>query len=108
MKNPGACSKLDPQFLHIHAILPKSSKLWAGNVTQGTRFNREAEFAWLDFHSLRLEERFTRTIATRYMQPDKSIGGSTRGPGRSHGLKIRTIYRMIGNENVDCVEILRA
>jgi hypothetical protein len=31
------------------------------------------EFVGLDFHSLRLEERFIRTIETLCKQPDKSI-----------------------------------
>jgi hypothetical protein len=38
----------------------KSRKLREGNMAQGTSFNMEAEFAGLDIHSLRLEERFIR------------------------------------------------
>jgi hypothetical protein len=33
-----------------------------------------AEFVGLDFHSIRLEERFIRTMETLIKQPDKPIG----------------------------------
>ncbi|MDR0374887.1 MAG: hypothetical protein LBH85_04110 [Treponema sp.] len=42
-------------------------------MARGTRFDMEKEFAGLDFHSLRLEERFIRTMETLIQQPDKSI-----------------------------------
>jgi hypothetical protein len=43
-------------------------------------FDMAEEFAGLDFHSVRLEERFVRTMETFYKQPDKSIweAGETR------------------------------
>ncbi|MDR0556512.1 MAG: hypothetical protein LBG43_01375 [Treponema sp.] len=36
-------------------------------------FDMAEEFAALDFHSIRLEDRFVRTMETRIQQPDKSI-----------------------------------
>jgi hypothetical protein len=42
-------------------------------MVPGTSFDRGKEFAGLDFHSSRLEERFIRTMETLYKQPDKSI-----------------------------------
>jgi hypothetical protein len=42
-------------------------------MAQGTSFDREKEFAGLDFHSVRPEERFIRTMETLIQQPDKSI-----------------------------------
>jgi hypothetical protein len=42
-------------------------------MAQGTSFDMEAEFAGLDFHSVRLEERFVRTMETLTRQPDASI-----------------------------------
>jgi hypothetical protein len=36
-------------------------------------FDMAEDFAGLDFHSVRLEERFVRTMETFYKQPDKSI-----------------------------------
>jgi hypothetical protein len=40
-------------------------------------FDIGAEFAGLDFHSIRLEERFIRTMETLIRQPDKSIWGAS-------------------------------
>jgi hypothetical protein len=51
----------------------KSQKLWEGNMAQGTSFDMEEEFAGLDFHSLRLEERFVRAMETLIRQPGASI-----------------------------------
>ncbi|MDR0375019.1 MAG: hypothetical protein LBH85_04770 [Treponema sp.] len=42
-------------------------------MARGTRFDMEKEFAGLDFHSLRLEERFVRAMEALIQQPDKSI-----------------------------------
>jgi hypothetical protein len=42
-------------------------------MAQGTSFNMEEEFAGLDFHSIRLEQRFIRTMETLIQQPDASI-----------------------------------
>jgi hypothetical protein len=55
---------LDPQIPFICAILSENHELREGNMAQGTSFNMEAEFAGLNFHSLRLEERFIRTMET--------------------------------------------
>jgi hypothetical protein len=69
-----------PRYLHLahnfHTFMLyflKSRKLWEGNMAQGKSFDRGKEFAGLDFHSLRLEERFIRTMETLIQQPDKSI-----------------------------------
>jgi hypothetical protein len=40
-------------------------------------FDIGAEFAGLNFHSIRLEERFIRTMETLIRQPDKSIWGAS-------------------------------
>ncbi|MDR2741333.1 MAG: transposase [Treponema sp.] len=42
-------------------------------MTQGKNFAMEEEFAGLDFHSLRLEERFVRAMETLIRQPGASI-----------------------------------
>jgi hypothetical protein len=51
----------------------KSQEVWEGNMARGTSFNMEEEFAGLDFHSVRLEERFVRTMETLMRQPEASI-----------------------------------
>ncbi|MDR2433522.1 MAG: hypothetical protein LBD47_03010 [Treponema sp.] len=42
-------------------------------MTEGTRFDLKEKFAGLDFHSVRLEERFVRTMETLINQPGASI-----------------------------------
>jgi hypothetical protein len=42
-------------------------------MAQGKSFDMKEEFAGLDFHSLRLEERFVRTMETLIKQPDASV-----------------------------------
>jgi hypothetical protein len=42
-------------------------------MAQGTRFDMEKKLAGLDFHSLRLEERFIRTMETLIQQPAPGI-----------------------------------
>jgi hypothetical protein len=42
-------------------------------MAEGTSFDLKEEFAGLDFHSLRLEERFVRTMETLIKQPGASI-----------------------------------
>jgi hypothetical protein len=42
-------------------------------MAQGKSFDREEEFAGVDFHSVRLEQRFIRTVETLIRQPDASI-----------------------------------
>jgi hypothetical protein len=63
----------------------------------------EEEFAGLDFHSVRLEERFIRTMETLYKQPNKSI----RKAGEDRA-EAKAIYRMLGNESFDREGTLRA
>jgi methylmalonyl-CoA mutase cobalamin-binding subunit len=57
----------------------------------------------LDFHSVRLEERFIRTTETLYKQPDKSIREASEDRAEA-----KAICRMLGNENFDREGILRA
>jgi hypothetical protein len=42
-------------------------------MAQGTSFDMVEEFAGLDFHSIRLEERFVRIMETLIRQPGASI-----------------------------------
>ncbi|MHB9294075.1 hypothetical protein Holit_03201 [Hollandina sp. SP2] len=42
-------------------------------MAQGTSFNMEEAFARLDFHSLRLKQRFINTMGTRAQHPDQSV-----------------------------------
>jgi hypothetical protein len=42
-------------------------------MAQEKRFDMAEEFAGLDFHSIRLEGRFVRTMETLAKQPDKPI-----------------------------------
>ncbi|MDR2783276.1 MAG: transposase [Treponema sp.] len=72
-------------------------------MAQGTSFNMEEEFAGLDFHSLRVEERFVRTMETLIRWPDASIweAGEDRAEAKS-------IYRMPANESFDREEIAGA
>jgi hypothetical protein len=72
-------------------------------MAQGTSFNREEEFAGLDFHSIRLEERFVRTMETLIRQPDASIWEASENRAEA-----KAIYRMLGNEDFDRQEIVRA
>ena len=66
-------------------------------------FNMEEEFAGLDFNSSRLEKRFIRTMETLSKQPDKSIWSCSENRAEA-----KAIYRLLGNENLDREEILRA
>ena len=72
-------------------------------MAQRTRFNLEEEFAGLDFHSLRLEERFIRTMETLIRQPDASIWEASENRAEA-----KAVYRMLGNESFDRHEIARA
>jgi hypothetical protein len=63
----------------------------------------EEEFEGLDFHSIRLEQRFIKTMGTLYKQPDKSIWEASENRAEA-----KAIYRMPGNEDIDRQEILRA
>ena len=66
-------------------------------------FNMEDEFAGLDFNSSRLEKRFVRTMETLSKHPDKSLLSCSENRAEA-----KAIYRMLGNENLDREEILRA
>jgi hypothetical protein len=72
-------------------------------MAQGTSFNREEEFAEVDFHSIRLEQRFVRTMETLIRQPDASIWEASKDRAEA-----KAIYRMLGNESFDREEIARA
>jgi hypothetical protein len=72
-------------------------------MAQGTSFNMEEEFAGLDFHSLRLEERFVRTMETLIRQPGASIWEASEDRAEA-----KAIYRMLANESFDREEILMA
>jgi hypothetical protein len=72
-------------------------------MTAGKRFDMEEEFAGLDFHSIRLEDRFIRTMETLSKQPDVSIWEASENRAEA-----KAIYRMLSNEAFDPVAILRA
>jgi hypothetical protein len=66
-------------------------------------FNMKEEFAGLDCNSSRLEKRFIRTMETLAKKPDKSIWFCSENRAEA-----KAIYRMLGNENLDREEVLRA
>jgi hypothetical protein len=70
-------------------------------MAQGTSFNVEEEFAGLDLHSLRLEERFIRTMETLIWQPDKSIWEASEDRAEAitgcWGMKVLTGRRSLGS-----------
>jgi hypothetical protein len=72
-------------------------------MAEGKSFDMEAEFEGLDFHSVRLEERFVRSMETLARQPDKSIREASE-----NRVEAKAIYRMLSNESFDRKEILRA
>jgi hypothetical protein len=72
-------------------------------MAQGTSFDMEEEFAALDFHSVRLEERFVRTMETLMRRPDASIWEASEDRAEA-----KAIYRMLGNERFDHEEIIKA
>ncbi|MDR2210892.1 MAG: hypothetical protein LBO65_05405 [Spirochaetaceae bacterium] len=65
-------------------------------MAAGKRFDMEEEFAGLDFHSIRLEDRFIQTKETLFKQPDKSIREASKNRAEA-----KAIYRMLGNEAFD-------
>ncbi|MDR1374030.1 MAG: transposase [Treponema sp.] len=67
------------------------------------RFDMAEEFAGIGFHSIRLENRFVRTMETLAKQPDASIWEA--GEDRAEA---KAVYRMLGNEDFDREEIIRA
>jgi hypothetical protein len=66
-------------------------------------FSMEEEFAGLDCNSSRLEERFIRTMNTLSKHPDKSIWFCSENRAEA-----KAIYRMLGNDNLEREEVLRA
>jgi hypothetical protein len=54
------------------------------------------EFAGSDFHSLRLEGRFVRTMETLAKQPNASIWEASGDRAEA-----KAVYRMLGNEGFD-------
>jgi hypothetical protein len=52
-------------------------------MAQGKCFDMAEEFDGLDFHSVRLEDRFIRTMETLKKQPDTSIWCSSENRAES-------------------------
>jgi hypothetical protein len=61
------------------------------------------EFSGIDFHSIRLEKRFVRTMETLAKQPAASIRQASEDRAEA-----KAVYRMLGNENFDREEIIKA
>jgi hypothetical protein len=72
-------------------------------MAQERHFDMAEEFAGIDFHSIRLEGRFVRTMETLIKQPDKSIWEASGDRAEA-----KAVYRMLGNEEFDRKEIIRA
>jgi hypothetical protein len=72
-------------------------------MAAGKCFDMEEEFAGLDFHSIRLEDRFIQTMETLCKQPDKSIWEASKNRAEA-----KAIYRMLGNDAFDREEIIKA
>jgi hypothetical protein len=72
-------------------------------MAQGKSFDMEEEFAGVDFHSVRPEKRFIRTMETPVQQPDASIWEASENRAEA-----KAIYRMLGNERFDREEIAGA
>jgi hypothetical protein len=72
-------------------------------MAEGKSFDMAEEFAGLDFHSVRLENRFVRTMETLMKRPDASIWQSS-----GNRAEAKAIYRLLGNEEFDREEIIRA
>jgi hypothetical protein len=72
-------------------------------MVESKEFSMVKEFVGVDFHSIRLEKRFIRTMETLIKQPDKSIWYSSKDRAEA-----KAIYRMLGNDAFDREEIARA
>ncbi|MDR2446287.1 MAG: hypothetical protein LBD58_03185 [Treponema sp.] len=72
-------------------------------MAQEKSFDLKEEFAGVDFHSIRLEQRFVRAMETLMRRPDKSIWGA--GENRAEA---EAVCRMLGDEGFDRGEIIRA
>jgi hypothetical protein len=79
-------------------------------MAQGTSFNREEEFAGLDFHSLRLEDRFVRTMETLIQQPDTSIREASKDRAEAQSLNeslpIRIVRNRMTGENKRILDVI--
>jgi hypothetical protein len=72
-------------------------------MAQEKSFDMAEEFADIDFHSVRLEDRFVRTMETLAKQPDKSVREASEDRAEA-----KAVYRMPGNKDFDREEIIRA
>jgi hypothetical protein len=72
-------------------------------MAEGKHFDMAEEFAGLDFHSIRLEARFVRTMETLTKQPGASIWEAS-----DNRAEAKAVYRMLGNEEFDREAIIRA
>ena len=61
-------------------------------MAAGKEFSMGEEFAGLDFHSIRLEKRFIRTMETLIKQPDKSIWYSSEDRAEASETKFPRQY----------------
>ncbi|MDR1105458.1 MAG: IS4 family transposase [Treponema sp.] len=71
-------------------------------MAPGKSFDMAEEFADLDFNSIRVENRFIRTMETLGKQTDTSIWYSSENRAEA-----KAIYRMLGNDGFDREEIIR-
>jgi hypothetical protein len=71
-------------------------------MAESREFSMGEEFAGLNFHSIRLEDRFIRTMETLMRQPDKSIREAVENRAGA-----KAIYRMFGNDGFDREEVAR-
>jgi hypothetical protein len=74
-----------------------------GDMAAYKEFSMGEEFASPEFHSVRPENRFIRTMETLMEQPDKSIWYNSENQAEA-----RAVCRMLGNEGFDREEIIRA
>jgi hypothetical protein len=72
-------------------------------MATGRRFNMEEEFAGLDFHSIRLEQRFVETMETLAQRPNASIWEASENRAEA-----KAVCRTLGKEDVGRREIVRA
>jgi hypothetical protein len=72
-------------------------------MAEEKHFDMAEEFAGLDFHSIRLEARFVRTMETLAKQPGASIWEAS-----DNRAEAKAVYRMLGNDEFDREAIIRA
>jgi hypothetical protein len=66
-------------------------------------FRIEDDFRDIDFRSIRLENRFRKTMETMFANPDKSIFISSKNRSEA-----KAIYRMLNNDKFNIEEVKRA